>query len=289
MSRCFDSGLPAGKLDRVPFTFKHHLLDHPALTMEGLAEALPQLHPDRIAYSKGLSDLSINFDRAHLEHGNGLSLRETIETIRTSNSYIAVRDPVDHPAFRDLYESLRAEMTELQRQSGNSQEIHEPRMWLFIASPNAMTPFHFDRYSNVLMQIRGSKEVAVFPNFRSDIVPIDICEAYMDRKDVQAPWHPDLDAHAIKFDFRPGDTLHIPYTAGHYVKNGPEDVSISLSFFFQTDETLRWTRAMQFNHRVRKRVERFGMSPSPVGQNRYVDSAKARALPLLSMMWKLAS
>ncbi len=171
MFQCFDSGLPVGKLDRVPFTFKHRLLDHPALTMEGLAESLPQLSPECITYSKGLSDLSINFDRAHLEHGNGLSLRETIETIRTSNSYIAVRDPVAHPAFRDLYESLRAEMTELQRQSGNSQAIHEPRMWLFIASPNAMTPFHFDRYSNVLMQIRGSKEVAVFPNFRPDIVP----------------------------------------------------------------------------------------------------------------------
>lgn len=289
MFQCFDSGLPVGKLDRVPFTFKHRLLDHPALTMEGLAESLPQLSPECITYSKGLSDLSINFDRAHLEHGNGLSLRETIETIRTSNSYIAVRDPVAHPAFCDLYESLRAEMTELQRQSGNSQAIHEPRMWLFIASPNAMTPFHFDRYSNVLMQIRGSKEVAVFPNFRPDIVPVDICEAYMDRKEVQAPWHPELDAHAIKFDFRPGDTLHIPYTSGHYVKNGPEDVSISLSFFFQTDETLRWTRAMQFNHRVRKRVQRFGVTPSPVGHNRYVDGAKARALPLLSMMWRLAS
>lgn len=176
----------------------------------------------------------------------------------------------------------------MQRRSGNSQAIHEPRMWLFIASPNAMTPFHFDRYSNVLMQIRGSKEVAVFPNFRPDIVPVDICEAYMDREQVQAPWRHDLDEHAIKFDFQPGDALHIPYTAGHYVRNGADDVSISLSFFFQTDETLRWTRAMQFNHRVRKRVQRLGMTLSPVGHNHYVDRAKARALPLLSMMWKLA-
>ncbi|MBA3929935.1 MAG: hypothetical protein C0521_10165 [Xanthomonas sp.] len=118
--------MPAGKLDRVPFTFRHHLLDHPALTMEGLAKSLPELHPDRIAYSKGLSDLSINFDRAHLEHGNGLSLRETIETIRTSNSYIAVRDPIDHPVFRDLYESLRSEMTGMQRRSGTRRRYTNP-------------------------------------------------------------------------------------------------------------------------------------------------------------------
>lgn len=281
MSKCFGTCLPVGELDRVPFVFKHQLLQHPALTMEGLAASLPELPADRIMYSKGLSDLSINFDRAHLEHGNGLSLRETIESIRTSNSYIAVRDPVEHPVFRGLYEDLCAEMSGLLREGGKSQAIHEPRMWLFIASPNAVTPFHFDRYSNVLMQVRGSKEVAVFPNFRPDIVPTAICEAYMAREEVQAPWHPELDAHAIKFDFRPGDALHIPYTSGHYVKNGAEDVSISLSFFFQTDETLRWTKAMQFNHRLRRRMRRFGLSPTPVGSRPWLDRAKAQALPLV--------
>ena len=36
-------------------------------------------------------------------------------------------------------------------------------------------------------------------------------------------------------------------------------MSISLSFFFQTDETLRWTNAMRFNHRLRKRLKHWGL------------------------------
>lgn len=280
MQKCFSDGLSAGQWDRAPFKFQHQLLQHPALSIEGLSESLPQLPADRIMYSKGLSDLAVNFDRAHIEHGNGLSLRETIETIRTSSSYIAVRDPEGHPAFRGLYEDLRGEMTALLREGGKSKNIHQPRMWLFIASPNAVTPFHFDRYTNVLMQIRGSKQVAVFPNFRPDIVPPDVCEAYMDRQEIEPLWRQELEQHAIKYDFQPGDALHIPYISGHYVENGPEDVSISLSFFFQTDETLRWTRAMQFNHRWRKWVGRLGLSPSPVGRSSWLDGAKARMLPL---------
>src|SRR5690606_3872925 len=147
---------------------------------------------------------------------------------------------------------------------------------------------HFDRYSNVLMQIRGSKQVAVFPNFRPDIVPVDVCEAYMDRQAIEPLWRDELDQHAIKFQFRPGDALHIPYTSGHYVKNGAEDVSISLSFFFQTDETLRWTRAMRFNHRWRRWSTAVGLRPTPVGHSHWLDAAKSHALPCAEAMGRVA-
>jgi hypothetical protein len=61
---------------------------------------------------------------------------------------------------------------------------------LFIVSPNAMTPFHFDRCSNFLMQIRGSKEVAVFPNFNEEVVPAAECESYMHREEAKPLWKP---------------------------------------------------------------------------------------------------
>lgn len=287
MQKCFSGSLPAAKLDREPFKFAHQLASHPSLSIESLAQSLPQLPADRIKYSKGLSDLGINFDRAHLEHGNGLSLERTIETLRTSSSYIAVRDPEQHSAFRGLYQDLVSEVTGLMHQGGKSRAVHEPRMWLFIASPNAQTPFHFDRYSNFLMQIRGSKQVAVFPNFNPEIVPTEECESYMDRVEARPLWRPELDRHAVKFDFSPGEAIHIPYIAGHYVKNGGEDISISLSFFFQTDETLRWTRAMQFNHRLRRRMRHIGLAPTPVGHSPRLDAFKAGALPALNAAGRL--
>ncbi len=282
MYQCFGEGLDVSRLDREPFKFKHALVDHPALSIQSLARSLPELPGHCVRYSKGLSDLAINFDRAHIDHRNGLSLEETIETIRTSNSYIAVADPQEHPSFRDLYRDLASDVGHMIRLGGKGREVREPRMWMFIASPNAQTPFHFDRYSNFLMQVRGSKQVAVFPNFNEDIISAADCESYMDRAEAKPLWKPEFDRHATKFDFAPGEAIHIPYIAGHYVKNGAEDVSISLSFFFQTDETQRWTDAMRFNHRIRKRLGHLGLNPNPVGRSPWRDGIKAQVLPMFT-------
>ncbi|RYZ75020.1 MAG: transcriptional regulator [Lysobacteraceae bacterium] len=289
MFKCFEEGFDISRLDREPFKFNHQLLSHPALAMDSLSRSLPQLPADRIMYSKGLSDLGINFDRAHIEHGNGKTLEQTIETIRTSSSYIAVRDPEDHPSFRELYQDLVDDVGRLMRGNGRARRAITPRMWMFIASPGAQTPFHFDRYSNFLMQIRGSKQVAVFPNFESSIVPPHECESYMDRAEAKPLWKPEFDRHATKFDFSPGEAIHIPYIAGHYVKNGMEDVSISLSFFFQTEQTRRWTNAMRFNHRVRPHLARVGMVPTPVGHRSSRDAAKALMLRVMDKgrSWRL--
>lgn len=73
--------------------------------------------------------------------------------------------------------------------------------------------------------------MAIFPNFQEDIVPMRACEAYMDREPSPTLWKDELEQHAVKYDFRPGDGLHIPFAAGHYVRNGMEDISISVSFF----------------------------------------------------------
>lgn len=279
MLKCFSGSVDASSLDRRPFTFSHQLVGHPSLSLESLAKTLPELPREKVQFSKGLQDLGIHFDSAHEKHKNGLTLEETIERLKTTSSYIAVLDPEAHPAFKGLYADLLADVASLRK-----TRITEPRMWLFIASPNAITPFHFDRYSNFLMQIRGSKQVAVFPNFNEAVVPAAECESYMHREEAKPLWKPELDRFAQKFDFRPGDALHIPYVAGHYIKNGAEDVSISLSFFFQTEETLRWTHAMQLNHKLRTRL---GINPRPVGQSKALDAVKARALPALRRVRKL--
>ncbi|MDF3070717.1 MAG: hypothetical protein K0R38_6318 [Polyangiaceae bacterium] len=269
----------AGLLDRAPFVFEHSLTDHPALSLESLARTIPELPAHCLNHSKGLDNVALNFDRSFDEHKNGLSLMQSFERLKEVSSYITIMDPIDHPAFRDLYRDLKSDVEDLQRKAGRAPRVYEGRMWLFIASPNAITPFHFDRYSNFLMQIRGSKQMAVFPNFREEIVPARVCESYMDREPSKDLWRDDLDVHASKYDFRPGAALHIPFAGGHYVKNGAEDISVSLSFFFQTDETNRWVHAMQFNNRVHRHL---GVQLSPIGKSRFRDKLKASTLNLVT-------
>ncbi|MCW7538234.1 cupin-like domain-containing protein [Aquabacterium sp. A7-Y] len=278
MFNCFSGAIDAGLLDRRPFSFQHQLLGHPALSLDNLARVLPALPPDQVMYSQGLRDLSVNFDRAHIDHRNDLGLEETIETLRTCDSYIAVRNPEVHASFRPLFKELLADVEALMRQRGSGVKATEPMLWLFIASPNAVTPFHFDRYSNVLMQFRGSKEVAVFEPWNDEVIRPDEYEVYVAHAERRMEWRPEADRHAHKFDFRPGDALHIPFVGGHYVKNGPEDVSISLSFFFHSRDTLQLTRALKVNHVLRRRLAGLGLQPSPVGRSPLRDALKARLL-----------
>src|SRR4051794_35273274 len=88
---CFADDIDRERLDHEAFTFRHRLMGHPALSLENLGRVIPALPPSQVFYSSGVLDRRDDFDRAHVDHRNGLSIEETIETIRTSNSYVMVR------------------------------------------------------------------------------------------------------------------------------------------------------------------------------------------------------
>lgn len=237
MYNAITSKIDAKKLDQCAFKFSHNLKDHPALRLDNLSRVLTSLPQDQVMYSKGLDDLNANFDRAHIDQKNNLSIEETIENIRTSNSYIMVRSPEDDPSFKELYSELISDVNNVMEHKGVGTEAIEPKLFLFIASPNAFTPFHIDRYSTFLFQIRGSKEVAVFDQFDETIIPAKTREAFADYGANRPVWSESADKKAHKFQFSPGEALHIPFIAGHYIKNGAEDVSISISIIFRTQES----------------------------------------------------
>lgn len=280
MYQCFNDDIQPASLDKGPFQFAHRLMGHPALELSNLATALPALS-DRVMYSKGLSNLGANFDRAHIEHQNGLSIEETIEQIRTTQSYIAVRGPEHHPSFRDLHRMMCEDIAKLMRTNGTGQRPENAEMWLFIASPGAITPFHFDRFSNFLLQFRGSKEVAVFKPWNDEVITPTQYEAYTARNDRQMHWADEKDRFAHKFHFHPGQAIHIPFLGGHYVKNGPEDVSISMAIFYDTEETRRFKQALVINDLIRRRVARFGWQPSAVNSPGSLDGFKSGLYPVV--------
>ena len=269
--RCFADDVRPELFDREPFRFTHRLLGHPALSMENLGRMIPALPERQVHYSSGRLKPSDDFERAHHDHANGMSIEETIATLRTSNSYIMIREPQDdesfHPLFRELVRDVNGVLG--QRRGGVA---HDPKMYLFLSSPNSVTPFHIDRATNFLMQFQGSKEISVFPQWDARVMTAAERESHVSRGPLRPLWRPDTQALGTTFDFRPGDALHIPFVAGHHVRNGPEDVSISLSLFFQTDETQLLTDAMVLNHQLRQRLK---LKPAGVGTARWRDTVKA--------------
>ena len=99
---------------------------------------------------------------------------------------------------------------------------------------------------------------------------VDAVDAHM------STWKPDSETLGTSFHFAPGEALHIPFVAGHYVKNGADDVSISMSIIFNTRDTAHRIRALLFNQRVRPAMTSLGLSPAPVGRHAFVDALKSQ-------------
>ncbi len=277
--KCFESGDHFQHLDREAFKFAHKLVGHPALSIENLAKALPALPTERVYFSERLLKNGDDFEsKLCVEAPNSRPIAEIIENIRVSDSYVMVNGPEAHPSFAPLYRELIADVEKAMRQRGVGHQAIDPRLYLFIASPNSITPFHIDRYSSFLMQFRGSKSVTVFPQWDERVVSAENREAYVARSKTQLPWNQENETLATTFAFKPGEAIHTPFTAGHHVRNGAEDISISMSIFFNTPQNLAWRNALSFNHMARPLLRRFGMSPAPVGRNAWRDASKSHVI-----------
>lgn len=257
-------GLRPGDLDRRPYLASHGLLGHPALTLERLAEVIPALPAGDVFHSNGVLDLGDSLDTAHLDHRPAERLADAIARMRDVKAYIMVRSPERHPHFRDLHAQLCEEMRAHVRDTGQKGDVSDAKLYLFIASPNAVTPFHIDRYSTFLLQFRGTKTVTVFPPWEPSVVSDGDAEGYVTHASGGPAWRASAEPLGTPFTFHPGEALHIPFVAGHHVRNGPDDVSVSMSVIFRTPETRTLTSALNFNRRLRHALGPLGRHVAPV-------------------------
>jgi hypothetical protein len=195
-----------------------------------------------------------------------------------------VRSPECDPTFAELHRQLLGDVEQIMKVRGVGSKTFGAQLYLFIASPNSITPFHIDRNSTFLLQFRGSKVVSVFPQWDVRVISDEDREAYVAHAKTRLAWDAGKDELATRFDFKPGDGLHIPFAAGHHVRNGSEDVSISMSIIFNTREGSAWCRALNLNHRMRPAMRRFGAAPTPVGTSAWRDRSKARLWSLVGRM-----
>jgi len=280
--KCFENNLRVDLVDREAFKFNHRLLGHPTLTLENLARALPLLPEDQVMYSKGLLSNGDDFEGTFKSKPKDRSLQQTIEEIRATNSYIMVRAPEAEVSFAGLKQDLLEDTESIIRERRVGKRAVDAELYMFIASPNSVTPFHIDRNSTFLMQFRGTKTVHVFPQWDERVVTARDTEAYIAFANTKLPWSPNIDALCTPFTFSPGEALHIPFVSGHHVRNGADDVSITMSIIFNTDQSVAWRDALAFNHKLRKVLSLVGAQPSAIGTSRWRDGAKAQ----LQRVWE---
>jgi Cupin-like domain len=272
---CLHENLPLQDVDRAAFSFQHKLKDHPALRLESLAQVIMRLPQERVHYAIKQMRNGDDFEGTFKSKPGGATVEHAIERLHTGDGYVMVSQPEIDPAFAELHAHMLADVQSIIAARGIKGGALGAKLYLFIAAPNSVTPFHMDRYSTFLLQFRGTKDVTVFPQWDAQTISPADREAYAAYAKTKLPWNESIDTRGTRFSFSPGQALHIPFAAGHHVKSGPSDISISMSIIFNTAQSMAWRGALEFNHRSRRVWRKIGLAPIDVGRNHVLDRAKA--------------
>jgi hypothetical protein len=247
----------------IPHTLVHNLHKHPLLEFDRLAQ-LAESRPENVEYN--LADLPIAIDQK--PDRPDLSVGDMIRQVGSCGSWAVLRNIEQDPEYAALLnELLDGVQAEVEAKTG---PMINRVGFIFVTSPDGVTPCHFDPEHNILLQVRGSKVMTQFPVTDTHYVDDEAHELYHSGGPREVPWREQLETGGTEFAIGPGEGLFVPVMAPHFVKNGPEP-SISLSITWRSEWSYAEADAREFNRVLRK----FGMKPKAPGRWPQQNKAKA--------------
>jgi hypothetical protein len=264
---------------RLPFALRHNLASSGLFAIDRLTTAAERM----IATGRG-GRLMI-FEGTRRSQNPGAKFEDmkhkkpfaaALSELESSNSWIDFVniDEVD-PELDDLCRKTLQDVATLLGTPTVKDAIH-CHMNVFISSPHVITPYHFDHGQNILCQISSEKDVWLWdPSDRETLSELAIERFYFDGFD-RSRRQLNFD-RGREFHIRPGDAVHHPSLAPHWVKNGP-NVSISVGIAFSTAALYRDVRIYQANSILR----RIGLKPPPPGRSAVLDGLRSGAISILN-------
>ncbi len=265
--------------DRVPFAISHRLCDHPLLQLPRLIELARTLPAEAVEYNSG--DLCIGQDPA-LTPRTGLGVEETLQQIATRRSWMVLKYIESDPEYARLLDACLDPVEHVL--ADIAPGMCRRHAFVFVSSPGAVTPFHVDFEHNFLLQLRGSKQMAVWDGEDRVVMAEEERERRVTGAPRNLPWRDEFAALGQTFALHPGDGLQVPLSSPHWVKVGSE-VSISLSVTFLTASGTR-RRAL---HTANAFLRRHGVTPREVGRSPLRDGFKFTAFRLVDRVRRLTA
>ncbi|MDX2211543.1 MAG: transcriptional regulator [Sphingopyxis sp.] len=249
-----------------PGPLRHNLEIHPLLTLDALASLAEALGPDSVEYNPGA--LPIGIAPEDIPH-SALGIGETIRTIAQNKSWAVLKNIEAVPPYRALLMDLLGELAAtVEPRTG---PMLTPQGFIFISSPRAITPFHFDPEHNILLNIWGDKVMHVWPAGDERFAPAAEHERYHSGGHRNLPWDEAFQGQQLSVPLGPGDAVHMPVMAPHYVEVA-DAPALSLSITWRSTWSYREAEA----HAANKWLRRWGIrAPMPP---RWPGQARARSL-----------
>ena len=263
----FESAYP-----EMPILLRHGLINSALLTLPALVTLAASLPPRHVEYNPGA--LPIGIDPVDVPSPQ-LSIAETIRSIEQNGSWMVLKFVETNPQYAALLAQTLSEVEPLVRAKTGAMLTLQG--FIFISSPHAVTPFHFDPEHNILMQIRGQKTMNIFPADDESVAPPTAHEAFhRGEHHRNLSWRDEFSAKGTAFPLTPGDAIYVPVKSPHWVKNG-DAVSISLSVTWRSAWSYAEADARAFNHLLRQR----GLTPSK--PKRYPEQNRAKSITLRAL------
>jgi len=254
MTQIFDEdtrAVFAQNYPETPHRLRHNLRDHPLLTLDALAQLGESLPATSVEYNKG--DLPTGVD-PNSDIANGLSIGDTIRTVDVCRSWAVLKNIEQVPEYRTLLLDLLDELKPIIESRTGAMLM--PQGFIFVSSPDAVTPYHFDPEHNILLQLKGSKTMTQFPAGDPAYAPDETHEAYHTGGHRNLVWHEELARGATDWRLEPGQAVFVPVMAPHHVKVG-RSFDFAVDHMAQRLELCRGGRAC-----IQQRVTQVGPAPA---------------------------
>jgi len=236
-----------------PRHLQHEIADHPLLQLDALAALARRLRPESIEFNAA-TDLPLGIRNDETPY-TGLDVHETIDRIESCGSWVLLKTIDQDPAYAELmHDVLGAIEPVVEPRTGKMMRLEG---FIFISSPQAVTPLHFDPDYNMLFQARGSKTMTFFPAGDKEMISDRFFEQYFNGGPRNLPWQEEWAERGQPITVTPGEAIYVPILGPHWVKVHDE-VSVSLSLTWRSEWSFHHADACRFNSRLRK----LGLRPS---------------------------
>ena len=195
---------------------------------------------------------------------------DVIRDLNNANAWLTLLMVEDDPGMAEI---MNTQLDQLESgmitKRGKRVKMRKRVAFVFVSSPNSVTPVHFDVEHSLLMQVSGCKTVSI-GRWESDAARRHEIDRYWDGSHGRIEAVPPEEA---AYTLTPGRGVYIPPGTPHWVHNGP-DISLSVTLTYFTAATVRENRVESFNAHLRRRH----MNPREPGRSAAVDMAKVGAL-----------